>query len=101
MSARDDIQNNSQADMSINSGALKKKQKSRYGLNAGQTHMTIDPEHAKAESVLDNQSQGGTRYVVAIKSEKFKFYGSQSNIDANSQGGMDEEENASRIDYEN
>ena len=37
-------------------------------------HQTLDVEVDKAESVADNVSAGGTRYIVGLKGG-LKFYG--------------------------
>jgi len=38
-------------------------------------NQTLDVEDDKAQSVADNISQGGTRYIVGIKGGNLKFYG--------------------------
>ena len=42
--------------------------------NKNQMHQTLDVEEGKAESVADNVSAGGTRYIVGLKGG-LKFYG--------------------------
>lgn len=40
----------------------------------GNMHQTLDVEEDKAQSVADNVSAGGTRYIVGLKGG-LKFYG--------------------------
>lgn len=81
------------------------------GKQSQNMHQTLDVEESKAESVVDNVSAGGTRYIVGLKGG-LKFYGQGSATDmhesmsqySKSRGGgpMGEfNDNMSRIEYDN
>ena len=77
------IRANSKTNVTLDSGIQDNRNRVLRGAGR-QTHQTIDPDESNAQSVADNVSAGGTRYIVGVKG--LKFYGNQDNS-ANDESG--------------